>query len=205
MLSGKPFTKLSYEEIQRYSNRVYEYFDFVDNTKLYKPKDLLDIFENSEADAVLIDPYTGLDREMSWEDNYRFLNECRHFCNRTKKTIYINTHPVTSSGREGNVYPQGHMWAGHLRGPRKDDIEGGKAFCNRVDDMIVVHRLTKHETMRFYTMVSVEKVKDVETGGRQTLMDEPILFEYNFGLGFRNDSIDPLHEYRKLQIQNDLF
>jgi hypothetical protein len=83
----------------------------------------------------------------------------------------------------------------------KDDIEGGKAFCNRVDDMIVVHRLTKHETMRFYTLVSVEKVKDVETGGRNTLMDEPILFDYNRGLGFINEHTDTLKAYRKLKNQ----
>jgi hypothetical protein len=204
MLSGQRFNELSYDHIQRYSSRIYQYFDFVDNSKLYKPQDLLKIFEDSEADAVLIDPYTGLDREMSWESNYRFLNECRHFCNRTGKTIYINTHPVTGSGRAGNVYPEGHMWKGHLRAPMKDDIEGGKAFCNRVDDMIVVHRLTKHDTMRFYTLVSVEKVKDVETGGRQTLMDEPILFDYNRGLGFMNNAIDPLKPHRKLEIQKSM-
>jgi len=201
MLSGQPFSQLTNTDINSYANIIYSHFDFVDNTKMYKPQELLKVFEESDCQAALIDPYTGLDRDMTFESNYRFLNECRHFCNRTGKTIYINTHPVTGSGRAGNVYADKHMWAGHLRAPMKDDIEGGKAFCNRVDDMIVVHRLTKHETMRFYTLVSVEKIKDVETGGRNTLMDEPILFDYNRGLGFTNEGKDTLKNYRLLKNQ----
>ena len=63
--------------------------------------------------------------------------------------------------------------------------------------MIVVHRLIKHETMRFYTLVSVEKIKDTDTGGKHTLIDDPILFDYNKGLGFTNENVDPLHEWRK--------
>ena len=197
MLSGKQFKELSIEEIKSYSTIIEDKFDFIDNANLYKPRDLLRLFEESDCNACLIDPYTGLDREMSWESNYNFLNECRHFCNRTGKTIYVNTHPITDSGRQGNIYPEKHMWAGHLRAPMKDHIEGGKAFLNRCDDMLVVHRLTKHEAMRYYTLVTIEKIKDVETGGRLTLLDEPILFDYNRGKGFLCEGIDSLADYRK--------
>jgi hypothetical protein len=197
ILSGKHFRHLEISEIHRYSSIIDSHFDFIDNSNTYKPKDLLAIFEASDCNSALIDPFTGLDREISYESNYKFLNECRHFCNRTGKSIYINTHPVTGSGRVGNIYQQGHMWAGHLKAPLKDDIEGGKAYLNRCDDMIVVHRLTKHDTMRYYTLVTIEKVKDVETGGRNTLLDEPILFDFNRGLGFINDGIDTLKKVRE--------
>jgi hypothetical protein len=65
---------------------------------------------------------------MNYEGNYRFLNMARQFVNETGKTIYINTHPTSESGRSGNLYPEQHHWKGHLKPPLKDHVEGGKAF-----------------------------------------------------------------------------
>jgi hypothetical protein len=73
-------------------------------------------------------------------------------------TIYINTHPNTESGRSTNVYNEGDF-KGHLKAPMKDHVEGGKAFTNRCDDMIVIHRLIKHDIMKFVTWVSSRKSK----------------------------------------------
>jgi len=199
ILSGIPFKDLTEQDIIRYSTLIDQWFTFLDNKLLYKPEQLLKIFEDSDAEGCLIDPFTGLDRDMTWEGNYRFLNMAREFCNRTGKTIYINTHPTTESGRSGHLYPEKHHWYGHLKPPLKDHVEGGKAFLNRCDDMIVIHRLIKHETMRYFTLVSIEKIKDTDTGGKLTLIDNPILFEFNHGLGFLNEGIDPIQPFR-LQI-----
>jgi len=205
MLAGEDFVDISLDKIRRLSNIIEQHFDFVDNTKLYTPAQLLNIFADSNCNAVLIDPYTGLERSMDYGDNYKFLNDCRHFCNTTGKTIYINTHPVTESGRTANQYPKGHEWEGHLKAPLKAHVEGGKPFSNRADDIIVLHRLTQHKEMKFYTMLSVSKVRDTDTGGQQSYMDEPILFEYNFGKGFICNSVDPLKEYRNLLTDKKLF
>jgi hypothetical protein len=205
MLSGRPFKELLNDEIVRYSNKIDYWFTFIDNSILYKPEQLLKLFAESDADGCLIDPYTGLDRAMSWEENYRFLNMTRQFCNSTGKTVYINTHPTTDSGRQGNIYPEKHHWHGHLRPPLKDHVEGGKSFLNRCDDMIVIHRLIKHESMRFITLVNVEKIKDMDTGGKHTMIDNPILFEYNNGLGFTNDGVDPIKAYRDKSNNNITF
>ena len=78
----------------------------------------------------------------------------------------------------------------------KDAIEGGKAFLNRCDDMFVIHRLVKHETMKFVTLVSVEKVKDTDTGGKITALDDFIMCDFNSGLGFTINGIDPLKNSR---------
>ena len=83
-----------------------------------------------------------------------------------------------------------------MKPPLKDHIEGGKAFLNRCDDMFVIHRLIKHETHKYLTMVNVEKIKDKDTGGELTALDSPILCNFNFGLGFTVDQIDPLKDYR---------
>lgn len=204
MLSGKKFEQLEVSEIRFYSNYLEQYFDFVDNRDLYKPNDLLEIFERAEPDACLIDPYTALDRGYEWSDNYRFLNEARHFINRTGISMYINTHPVSSSGR--SLYPEAHVWSGHIKAPLKDEIEGGKPFINRCDNVMTIHRLTKHEEMKYFTLISIDKIKDVDTGGEQTMKDSPILAEFNAGLGFRIGGVEPLKEVRKnIKEQNTLW
>jgi hypothetical protein len=52
-------------------------------------------------------------------------------------------------------------------------------------------------------VVEVVKVKDTDTGGKPTLLNEPILLDYNYGLGFkvagkdvikRNHDITPIKE-----------
>jgi len=199
MYSGKPFKELTENEIHKYSTYLEQNFDFVDNAKLYKPEELLAIFGNSDADACLIDPFTGLDRDMTYEGNYRFLNMARQFVNNTGKTIYINTHPTSESGRNGNLYPEQHHWKGHLKPPLKDHIEGGKAFLNRCDDMFVIHRLIKHKDMKFLTMIGVEKIKDMDTGGKHTELELPVLCEFNRGLGFTIGGVDPLKKHRPKQ------
>jgi len=147
----------------------------------------------------LIDPFTGLDRQMTYEGNYEFMNKARQMGNFTGMSLYINTHPNTESGRGANVYTEGE-WKGHLKAPLKDHIEGGKAFSNRCDDLFVIHRLVKHETMKYCTWVNVEKVKDMdtggETGGKHTGLNEPIICNFNSGLGFEIGGVDPLKPFR---------
>lgn len=193
---GKPFKDLTYQEIRRAEMKIEYYIKFVDNSKLYKPNEILDIFTSSESDACFIDPFTGLDRGFQHSDNYEFLNKARLFCNQTNKTLYISTHPTSESGRTGNIYTKPHEWEGHLKPPLKAHIEGGKPFLNRCDDMIVIHRLVKHNSMKFYTLVEVEKIKDKDTGGQQTEYNNPLLFYYNYGLGFTQEDKDPLTPFR---------
>jgi hypothetical protein len=139
---------------------------------------------------------------MSYSSNYDVLNDLKQFT-KTGKSIYVNAHPSSASGRRSAIYPEKHDWAGHVMPPLKSDIEGGKAFANKADDFLVVHRLTQHTNLWNYTMVEVVKVKDTDTGGKPTLLNEPILLDYNYGLGFkvagkdvikRNHDITPIKE-----------
>jgi hypothetical protein len=201
MYAGEPFKNLTNNQIQSYLTYIEQFFIFVDNSKLYKPLELLEVFKQSECDVALIDPFTGLDREMSYEGNYTFMNKAREFVNKTGITLYINTHPNTESGRSGNLYTEGE-WKGHLKPPLKDHIEGGKAFLNRCDDMLVIHRLIKHEQMKYKTMISIEKVKDTETGGKITGIGEQLLCDWNSGLGFELYGVNPLREMRNPKKSN---
>jgi hypothetical protein len=153
---------------------------------------LLDVFASAPVDGCFIDPFTGLDRGMAHSDNYDFMNKARLFCNQVGRTVYFSTHPNTESGRTNMIYPQDHQWFGHLKPPLKGHIEGGKPFLNRCDDMIVIHRLVKHQDMRYFTMIDVEKIKDTDSGGQQTELNIPLMFNYNRGLGFKIGLNDPL-------------
>ena len=110
--------------------------------------------------------------------------------------MYVSSHPTSESGRAGNVYPENHEWKGHLKAPMKAHIEGGKSFLNRCDDLFIVHRLVAHQTMKYETMVSIEKIKDKETGGQLTDLNMPLLFNFNNGLGFTTLGEDNLKDYR---------
>jgi hypothetical protein len=195
MYSGVQFKDLTEEEIIKYATYLEQYFKFVDNSKMYKSKDLLKLFDESGCKVGLIDPFTGLDREMSYSGNYDFMNEVREFVNKTGMTIYINTHPNTESGRGSNIYTDGE-WKGNLKAPLKDHVEGGKAFSNRCDDFIVIHRLVKDPQMKYSTWVNVEKVKDIETGGKHTSLNDPVVFNFNSGIGFIINQVDPLKPFR---------
>ena len=201
MYSGEPFKNLTTNQIHSYSAYLEQFFYFVDNSKLYKPLELLEIFAKSKCDVGLIDPFTGLDREMTYEGNYTFMNKAREFVNKTGMTIYINTHPKTESGRSANLYTDGDF-KGHLKPPLKDHIEGGKAFLNRCDDMFVIHRLIKHETMKYNTMIGVEKIKDMETGGKHTGINDQIICNFNSGLGFEVYGVNPLKDMRTPKKNN---
>jgi hypothetical protein len=195
MYYGIRFKDLTYQQINSGITILEQQFKFISNKNLYKPNELLKLFEESECNVALIDPFTGLDRQMDFQSNYNFLNSCRDFCNKFGVTIYINTHPNSESGRTGNIYQEGE-YKGHLKAPLKDHIEGGKAFSNRCDDLFVIHRLVKHETMKYVTWVNVEKVKDMDTGGKHTALNDPIMFDFNSGLGFKVNGVDPLQNVR---------
>ena len=190
--TGKPFKDLTMPEIYRYKEEVCQWFTFIDNTKVWTFHELLKEFDQEDYNGCLIDPYTGLNRKFGHSDNYEFLNECRGWVNSTGKTIDVCLHPVTESGRGGGIYPKGHDWVGHLRRPYKLEAEGGAPFANRCDDYITLHRLTQHERLRHFTLVYIDKVKDIETGGKQTELNKPIFCDYNGGLGFKIDKINPL-------------
>jgi hypothetical protein len=162
MYADRPFKELEDTQIRSYATHLEQYFDFIDNSRLYTPEQLLEEFNKTDADCCLIDPYTGLNRQYGYEGNYEFLNMARQFVNETGKTIYIN----------------------------------GKSFLNRCDDFITIHRLTKHESMKYVTLISVDKIKDRDTGGEQTLLEDYIFCDFNSGLGFELYGINPLNKLR---------
>lgn len=180
--TGTHLRNLELREIFRVELEIHNWFTFVDKSEFYKTQDLFKIFKESKANGNLIDPFTGLDREFTHSANYTFLNECRQFCNQTNQTLYVNTHVVSEAARR--IYSENSIYKGYPMPPTKSQSEGGQPFGNRTDDFITIHRLNGHPEKNFITEVYIRKVKDTETGGKVTAMDDPIEFEFNKGLGF---------------------
>jgi hypothetical protein len=201
--TGKNFKDLHYREIRKAEMTLQCFFKFVDNSRRYTPDQMMDVFNESNTDNYLIDPFNALQTEMTYSANYEMLNKFKMFT-KTGKTMYINAHPSSASGRRNAIYPKGNQYAGHVMPPLKSDIEGGKAFPNKADDFIVVHRLPQHAEMWKYTMVEVVKVKDTDTGGKCTRLDVPVLLDYNFGLGFKINGIDPIQRPNMVPVQQQI-
>jgi len=197
--TGEKVTKMRHDKIYHYATVIEQWFTFVDNSNIYKSKDLFKIFADSDAHGCLIDPYTGLNRGYTHADNYDFLNESRDFCNRYNKTLYLNTHPNTAGANM--TYSDRHEFAGFRMAPGKQQSEGGQPFANRCDDFLTIHRLTNHPHMWRYTQIFTRKVKDTETGGRISFNDQPVLMDYNNGLGFTCNNVNPLNQ--KIFVEKD--
>jgi len=199
MYSGTNYMDLPINKIEMYSGIIEEWFSFVDNAPSYTPDALLKVFESADCDGYFIDPFNQLDHDMTYNENIKFIRSLKRWCKNKSKTVYLSMHPVTSSGRKISEYPKEHDWKGHPMIPNKSMAEGGKLFANMADDWINVHRLTKHPTMKWFTMIDIDKVKDKDSGGSQTEMNVPVLLEYNYGLGFKINGVDPIKRINKPQ------
>ena len=125
------------------------------------------------------------------EYDYHACTEIRIFCKEFKITTWLNTHANTAALRSLHRFED--PYAGYPVPPQASDIEGGGKFVNRADDFWVVHRYVQHPTDFMYTHIHVRKVKEVETGGRPTMLQEPIrLKSVPNNVGFTLDEKDML-------------
>lgn len=192
MYSGVEFKKLSHEEIEGFAEVIEQWFTFVDNKLSYTPNELLDVFLKVDADGYFIDPFNQLNHDMEYKANINFIRLLKRWCKVNSKTSYLSMHPVTSAGRKISEYPKGHDWAGQPMTPNKSMAEGGKIFANMADDWINVHRLTKLASMKYFTLIDIDKIKDRDTGGQQCESESPVMLYYNHGLGFTINGVDPM-------------
>ena len=190
--SGRQLSSLTDEQIVTYSELIEESFFFVDNTKIYKSDELLNILSSVEPDGVLLDPFNQLDRPVGYSENIQFVRGLKHWCKIKDITLYLTMHPKSDSGRKSHEYPKGHDWEGQQQMPNKHNAEGGSLFSNMADDWINLNRFPKLDTMKYFTMVDIDKVKDTDTGGSVTNSEFPMMCYFNHGLGFMIEGVNPL-------------
>lgn len=175
--------------------------------RLYNYKDLINLekiaINQFGASSGLIDPYNSLKIDLSGfsklsthEYHYEAISEIKAFGQQYKFSQWINHHAVTAAIRQKDADKK------YSVAPRKEDTEGGGKVPNKADQFLTVHRLTNHPTEWMNTEIHVRKVKDTETGGRPTFIDEPVKFQrYKGGYAYcellKDGSLglDPVEEW----------
>ena len=176
--TGLPLDKIPEKDIRMFTDDFSKRYKIIDTTKLYAYKDLLTeakgIYKEWKFDGFLIDTYTSLIKKThnAHEYDYQATTEMRLFCKVFNVSIWLNTHAVTEALRK--KHPEGHQYAGHPIPPSMADVESGGKFGNRADDFFCIHRYTQHKTDWVHTDIHVRKIKDLDTGGRPTNLDEPV-------------------------------
>lgn len=174
---------------------------------LYNYKDIINLVKIALNKGVynygMIDPYNSLKIDLSGfsklnthEYHYEALSELKSFGQQNNFGWFINHHAVTSALRLKDADRKYQV------APRKEDTEQGGKVANKADDFLTIHRITQHPTDWMITEIHVRKIKDTETGGRPTPLDEPIKFErYKGGYAYveryneGDRGIDPIHEW----------
>jgi len=203
---GKPLHKQSSQEIDVALKFSYDYFDIISDNYSVNMENIFEVldklFDKKHYKGVFIDPYNSIQYDQTPNKNYSFLDSIRSYQNKLDTSFYISMHISTEKARN-YVYSdketifdfQGNEVAvkGQFKIPRKNFVEGGQPIANKLDDIIIVHRIQKMQELRNYTLVSIDKVKEEQTGGMVSY-EEPIMFYKEFGFdSFRDkNGVNPL-------------
>ena len=210
-LDQNPINKVSKENFDKHLNFINDHFKIIDNNTLQTYRSLIE-FATSIKDAwdykgLLIDPYNSLIKDSEiiknlggHEYDYQATTEMRIFCKKYGVSIWLNSHANTAALRYKHSI--GHEYVGHPIPPMAADVEGGGKFVNRADDFIVIHRYIQHPSDWMKSHIHVRKIKEIETGGRPTPMEEPIVLKSMIGnVGFEINGVPVLEKPIKEEIR----
>lgn len=212
-LEGRQIQYIEEARFYRQLDFINGHFQFIDNENLFDVFGLLEaaeqMYDEWQFDGFFIDPYNSLTinqkklgKVSTHEYHYEATSHIRVFCKKLGAMVIVNTHPATEALRR--VHAKGHPYAGHPMPPMASDVEGGGKFVNRSDCFVCCHRYVLHETDWIYTDIHVRKVKELETGGRPTALEQPIRMEsmkFNVGFIINLESIIP---HKPIQKQVDV-
>lgn len=190
---GKYIHQCSKEDIAKAKEFSYNHFDIVDNNIKINKDNIFDFlihqYRNKHYFATFLDPYNAIQYDQSPKSNYQFLDDLRSFQNEFNTSFHISMHISTDKARN-YVYGdketittfEGEIVAvrGQFKIPRKNFVEGGQPIANKLDDIMIVHRIQKMEELRNYTLISIDKVKEEQTGGMVSF-ENPIMFKKLYG------------------------
>lgn len=157
---------------------VGDHFIIINNNQIYGYADLILFFEKilnqQPIDAVFIDPYNSLKLDMrntgisTHDYHYEAASEFLTFTKTNNIAVWVNAHAVTEAQRRKG--PDGLPVA-----PYAEDTEGGGKFVNRADCFMTIHRKVQamDPEIRKMSELHVRKVRDVETGGKPTPLEDP--------------------------------
>ena len=198
--SNSQLTNLGGNEFSDCKSFISRHFRFVKTDKAYTAHELIDICSEVHAeetyDGLVIDPYNSLriprDVRNAHDYHYEVAHDLRIFSKKKNVSVYVCAHAVTEALRK--THSSDHVFQGHPMPPGSSDIEGGGKWVNRADDFIVIHRYTQHPMRWMETHINIRKVKEQETGGKPTFIDEPIIFTMVGGTAFSCDNVNSIEQ-----------
>lgn len=189
---------LEYEAAKKW---VEDHFALVRNDEAYSYQDMITIgrkmLKKKKYTKFIIEPYNVLDKKTTNEHQYDYkaMLDLRLFIRQTGIGVLLNVHAATEALRK--TYPKEHQYFGFTMPPNKADAEGGGKFPNKADNFIVVHRMADHESEWMWTEIHVQKIKEMETGGKRTFKNEPFKMRMVVGgVGFETATgFNPVLDY----------
>lgn len=181
---NRGISSMNHMERKRAYEWVSEHFTIISNKQVYSYSDIIvfleKILKQQEVDAVFIDPYNSLKLDMANSNigvhdyHYEAASEFLTFSTANDVAVWLNMHAVTEAQRRKGD-------DGLPVAPYAEDTEGGGKFVNRADCFLTLHRKVQHPdpNLRKVSELHVRKVRDVETGGEPTPLEDPIKFEMN--------------------------
>ena len=126
------------------------------------------------VDAIFVDPYNSLKLDMRntsigvHDYHYEAASEFLTFSKANNVAVWLNMHAVTEAQRRKG--PDGLPVA-----PYAEDTEGGGKFVNRADCFMTIHRKVQamDPEIRKMSELHIRKVREVETGGQPTPLEDP--------------------------------
>ena len=170
---------------------VQEHFIVINNKQVYSYSDIIlfieKVLRQKPIDAVFVDPYNSLKLDMKnssigvHDYHYEAASEFLTFSKAHDVAVWLNMHAVTEAQRRKG--PDGLPVA-----PYAEDTEGGGKFVNRADCFVTLHRKVQSSDpmIRKMSEIHVRKVREVETGGQPTPLEDPYCVVMNLShTGFK--------------------
>ena len=188
----KKVADMTYLERKQAYKWVSDHFIVISNNQVYGYSDIIlfveKVMRQQPVDAIFVDPYNSLKLDMgqkgvsSHEYHYEAASEFLTFSKANDMAVWLNMHAVTEAQRRKGD-------DGLPIAPYAEDTEGGGKFVNRADCFLTIHRKVQSmdSDIRRMSELHVRKVRDVETGGRPTPLEDPYYLMMNLShTGFTN-------------------
>jgi hypothetical protein len=188
----KKVADMTYAERKQAYKWVQGHFTIINNNQIYSYSDIIlfmeKVMRQQPVDAIFVDPYNSLKLDMKGSGigvhdyHYEAASEFLTFSKANDVAVWLNMHAVTEAQRRKG--PDGLPVA-----PYAEDTEGGGKFVNRADCFMTIHRKVQamDHDIRKLSELHVRKVREVETGGSPTPLEDPYCLQMNLShTGFTN-------------------
>ena len=174
----KKVADMNYNERKQAYKWVQDHFVVISNNAVYSYSDIIvfmeKVMKQQQVDAIFVDPYNSLKLDMGnskigvHDYHYEAASEFLTFSKANNVAVWLNMHAVTEAQRRKGE-------DGLPVAPYAEDTEGGGKFVNRADCFVTIHRKVQSpdHNIRKMSEIHVRKVREVETGGRPTPLEEP--------------------------------